>query len=254
MLLPQANTLLSNWIYVMVKREGHFVLPYTQARMQALQADASALPSHARLWLWQVLESLGDASRFAPGSYFPIGWWRSQKQSQPSQPPQTQADWGDFFQEEITIQAKGWFLGEKPVAKRIVHYFLQQLRVDAELGCYYIQQQLGGEEEARYVHHLLPPFQVIGFETQGSTELAVFNHGYQEPLILKQLYLGENEHLYLCFGGQHLPALLCEKARWQLLSQAEATHQGWRIQHAGQQVEICAGAPLPKGWLPLIGQ
>ncbi len=243
MLLPQASKLLANWTYVMVKHGQHFVLPYTQARMQSLHKDAPFLPPQARPWILRVFESLANPARFPAGSYFPMGWWHSQKQPAPSQPPEDLALWGPFYQEEIVIKAQGWYLGKKPIARRMAQYFLQQLRFDAEIGRYHIQQCVAGITEARYVHHQLPPFRVMRLENQGGTCMAVFNHGHQECFLLRKLSLGPNEQLYLRFGPQNLPALVHENLRWQLLSTTEESPHGWQIHLNDQHVVLPTRMP-----------
>jgi hypothetical protein len=246
MLTPRGRALLERWIYVLVKVGEDFLVPYSEARLAAVQADASYGPDFAAL-LERLLAAL-EGPGWAPGSYYPGGWYRmlTARGQAPAAVELTPEALGPFFLDEVTVDRQGrWFVGRKAITGRVLQHFLRNLHYDAELARYAIRYRLEAAFETRYLHHHAPPIRVRRVTQRGGAVTLWLNTGRREALRPGTLRMDGAEQLYCAVGEDDLPAWFEEPARWELLKDADERGGQWVLSVGGRELTASLRAPWP---------
>lgn len=247
MLTETGRTLLDRWIYVLVKVDDTFVVPFTTGRLGRVEADPGYPPGF-RPFLQRVLAAL-TAPGWAPGSYYPGGWFRmlAAQGADPLAAEITPEALRRFTLEEVRVERDGrWFVGPKHVEGRILRHFLRHLSFDPALGRYVIHYKLERDYETRYIHHESPPFRVQRVTFAHNPPRLHLNDGTHEPLRPESLRLDVAETLYCAVKAEAVPAVFSDEARWSLLQHAEERDGRWVLPLAGGPVTLPPpGTPWP---------
>lgn len=246
MLTGRGRALLHRRIYVLVKVADAFVVPYTPPRWEAVASDpsygAEFVPFLERFLV--VLEA-GD---WAPGSYYPGGWYRALvAQGQALDRVTIMPDvLGPFWLEELRVDRAGrWFAGQKPITGRVLRFFLGNLDYDTELGRYAVRYRMRPYMDVRYLHHESPPIRVQRVTPQQGQIVLQLNTGRSEPLQPETLRMDADGQLYCAVGPERLPAWFEEPARWEVLKDAKERGGEWVLSVAGQELAAPLEAPWP---------
>lgn len=239
-----AQALLKRWIFVLVRVGEEFVVPFTAAGRERIAREGGYgdefMPVLAR-----IMTALGEP-RWAPGSYYPGGWFRSlqAKGEDPLQVPLTPETLGPFHLEEVRVDEAGrWFVGPKQVEGRVLEHFLKHLEFDGELERYRINYKLETYYETRYIHPLSPPYRVVAVSPDLAT--LTLNDGRTEPLRVETLRMTPDERLYVAVKPEGLAALFEDNARWQVLQHVDESGGGWTLSREGARVPLQLDGPRP---------
>lgn len=247
MLTDPGRTLLARWIYVMVKRDDAFVVPYTPARWQRVTEPAAGYGPAFEPFLERVCETLAGAD-WAVGNYYPGGWFRALegRGEDPAAAPVTPETLAPFHLDELRVDAQGqWWVGPKRIAGRVLQHFLRHLEFDAELGRYRVHYRMDTTYETRYLHHESPPIRVHRLALEDGTPVVQLNTGAREPLRPDSLRMDAAEHLYCAVGEAGLAAWFEDPPRWELLKDAEPRNGDWVLRVGGRELVVPLGAPWP---------
>ena len=228
MIDPKARRLLERWIYILVKVESDFIVPYTMAMRDRI-ASRGAYGEEFMPFLDRFMDTLQE-KRWKPGSYYPGGWYRANASAgrEPEKAGITPRALARYYQEEFRIEADGvWRVGEKQVEGGVQAFFLEHLEFDGDLGRYRVRYWLDSYYETRYIHHASPPYRVRQVTSDGGQARLLLNDGRTEPLRPDSLRLDGAERLYCAVKAQGLPAVFENNARWQLLQQVEDREGRW---------------------------
>lgn len=240
----EAHSLLERWIFILVRVEAEFSVPYTDGEVRRI-AEKGGYGERFMPFLHRFMEALREPG-FQPGSYYPGGWFRSLEAQdlEPQTAPITPESLHAFFQDEVRIERDGrWLVGPKLIEGRVLQHFLKHLEFDSALERYRIRYRLEQYYETRYIHPLTPPYRVEAVVTDNQTLL--LNDGSREPLRPESLRLDNEEQLYAAVTPQHLPALFEDNARWQVLQRVDETPQGWVLHRGGRDIPLQLDAPRP---------
>lgn len=217
-----SRRLLEHWVYVLVLTGGEFVPHYTTARQAALRAsgeyEADFFP-----FLERFLAAV-SAPETREGNYFPGGWYRMLK-AQGRDPAQVEIDLktlGVFFGEDVHVSPEGrWRVGPRPVTGRVLEFFMQHLRFDAELGRYFVRYTNVNYPETRYLHHESPPYRVRAVDFTTPVPTLTLNDGATEPLRPESLRMNAGEALFCAVKEAGLPAVFDDAPRFQVMDRVE---------------------------------
>jgi hypothetical protein len=246
MLTENGKRLLERWIYVQVRVDKEFLVPYMGAALQRIEA-APDYGAEFAPFLRRFLEALAGED-WRPGTYYPGGWYRrlTAGDASPAAAEIVPAALGPFYQEELVVDRRGrWWMGDKPIGNRVRNFFLGHLSFDPELGRYAIRYRLGEHFERRYLHHRAPPFRVVRVTRNATGAMLRLNDGRHEPLRPETLHLDQDEHLYCGLDGGGVPAWFEEPARWELLKDAEERDGAWVVRVGGRETVLRPGSPWP---------
>lgn len=241
---PIGRTLLERWIYVLVKCDREFVVPYTPERWERVANDPAYGEDFAS-FLERVLEALAAAD-WAPGSYYPGGWYRmlQGKGGAPNRVDVTPEALRPFHMDELTVDRQGrWRVGSKPVSGKVLGYFLRNLHFDADLQRYVIRYPMEAHFETRYLHHRSPPIRVRRVTLGGEGITLRLNTGEEERLRPETLRMDADEQLYCAVRTERVPAWFEEPARWELLKDADEQDGTWVLRVDGRLLEATLDAP-----------
>ncbi len=254
MIPRRAKPLLERWIFVMVKVDSRFLVPYTAPACRRIEEQGGYGGGFAA-FLDRFLEALA-APEWAPGSYYPGGWYRglAAEGVDPLKveisPPRISA----YYQEEFRVEANGeWWVGEQRIENPVRRFFLANLHFDPGLQRYLICYKLDSHYETRYVHHESPPLRVVRVAFEGSGIALTLNDEKEEALRPETLRLDGEERLLCAVGEHRLPALFEDNARWQLLDRVEEEPRGGlTLPLGGRGVTLSLDAPaeFPGGAFP----
>lgn len=253
--MRQSETLalLDRWIFVLVKVETEFLVPYSAETIERI-GRAGGYGKGFIPFLRRVLAALRSAE-WAAGTYFP-GWWFNGLQAEGRDQAAaaiTPAALAPFFAEEVLVDPGGaWFVGPKPIEGAVRAHFLRNLQFDPVLQRYRIRYWLESYFETRYIHHQSPPFRVDRVEPTGEGYRLHLNDGSQQPLLPDSLRLDGRENLYCAVKKEGLPALFHDHARWYLLDLVEERGNGLVLPVADGEVPLRLRDPLefPGGVAP----
>ena len=240
-----ARHLLDRWIYVLVKVESEFVIPYTPQIRERIYKSGGYGDQFARFF--DHFLNLLVSEEWKPGTYYPAGWYLAQGASGVDWEKLqiTPTTFAPFFQDEFRVEADGaWWVGEKPVEGKVQAFFLKNLEFDTEIERYRIRYWLESYYETRYLHHLSPPLRVSQV-TSGETGVSVLlNDGSCESLRAATLRMDQDERLYCGVRPEGLPALFEDNARWQLLQLVEEQGDSWVLCTAQGETPLRLDASL----------
>ena len=235
----QIDSLIRRWIFPMVRIDREFVIPMGDGAIDRLRNDGSYDPLFIP-FLKRFLDALADPA-WAPGSYFPAGWYRALRASglEPLQAEATQESLEPFYGDELHVNRHGgWRLGNRPVQGRVLQFFLRNLFFDEDLGLYYVRYQVERLFDRRYLHHESPPYRVVAVELGRRGAGLVLNDGTREPLVPESLWLDAAEELHCPVKSQHLPARFAGAPRWELLKDLQERDGRLTVQIAGRTIEL----------------
>lgn len=240
-----ARRLLDRWIYILVKVETEFLLPYTPGSYERMRISGG-YGDCFETFLGRFMTVL-DSEQWPPGTYYPAGWSRAQTASgsDPDKMEITRPSFAPFHQEEFRIEADGaWMAGEKKVEGKVRDFFLRNLEFDGEVERYRVRYWLESYYETRYLHHLSPPIRVRRIAVAPDGVRLVLNDGTGEPLRPESLRMDGREHLYCAVKPAGLPARFEDNARWQLLQLVEEQNGGWVLFNGGREYPLRLDSPM----------
>ncbi|HKI96842.1 MAG TPA: hypothetical protein VKB51_00075 [bacterium] len=246
MLTDPGRALLARWIYVLVKVDERFIVPYTPQRWAAVTRDPGYGADFAPL-LERFLCALTQGD-WPPGSYYPGGWYRqlSARGEDPVRVATAPEALERFHLEEVVVDRDGrWLVGDKAIEGRVLQHFLRNLHFDGELARYVIRYRMEQHFETRYLHHRSPPIRVRRVGLDGGVVTLLLNTGREEPLRPETLRMDEAERLYCAVGADDVPAWFEEPARWELLKDADHRDGGWVLTVGGRELSAPLDAPWP---------
>ncbi len=235
----QIDSLIRRWIFPMVRIDREFVIPIGDGAIGRLRNDGGYDPLFIP-FLKRFLDTLADPA-WAPGSYFPAGWYRALRESglEPLQVEATQELLAPFYGGELHVNRHGgWRLDSRPVQGRVLQFFLRNLFFDEHLGLYYVRYRVERLFERRYLHHESPPYRVVAVELDRHGAGLVLNDGTREPLEPESLWLDSAEELHCPVKPQRLPARFASAPRWELLKGLEERDGCLRVRIAGRNIEL----------------
>ena len=239
-----SRALLDRWIYVLVLTGGEFVPPYTADRQADLRArgeyEADFFP-----FLDRFLAATA-APECPPGNYFPGGWYRMLKAQgrDIAQVPMDLKSLGVFYGEDVYVSPEGrWRVGRRPVTGRVLEFFLQHLRWDAELQRYFVRYTNVNYPETRYLQHESPPFRVRALTEDDGVLTLHLNDGSAELLDAATLRLDAREALYCAVKPTHFPAAFDDGARFQLMDRLEEHAGAFTLRQGNASLPLTMDAP-----------
>lgn len=237
------DSLLGRWVFPMVKVGPKFILPYG-ARTRSSLVEGGDYDSPFLPFLERVLSELGDP-KFAPGSYFPGGWYKAltARGQDPAHIQVTAEGLAPFYRPELRVDPHGrWWSGEKRIKGRVLQFFLGHLKYEPELGLYCVRYPLERIEEAQYIHTESPPFRVQRVDLKSLPPRLVLNDGTIEVLRPESLWLDRQDQLYCLVKFDRTPtgviAAVDDPARWEMLSTLEEDAGSWSVRIGGARQAI----------------
>jgi hypothetical protein len=236
---PLLDPLLRRWIFPMLRRGRIFRIPFGDAERRNLiesgEYDPDFLP-----FLESLLRSLASPE-WAPGSYYPGGWYRALRSAgvDPALADPTPDILKPFYREELRVDpAGGWWLGRRPIRGRVLAFFLKHLEYDRALGLYRVRYPLEHAEEVQYLHHESSPVRVVRIDTAADPPLIHLNVGEVEPLRHESLWLDGQDRLYTTVRPEALTAEFDDPARWTILSTLEEDGGRWFVTAGKHRLEL----------------
>src|SRR5262249_18273298 len=123
---------------------------------------------------------------------------------------------------DVYVSPEGrWRVGHRPVTGRVLEFFIQHLRFDAELGRYYVRYTNVNYPETRYLKHESPPYRVRAVDFGTPVPTLLLNDGTTELLRPESLRLNRAEALFCAVKDAGLPAVFDDAPRFQVMDRLE---------------------------------